>query len=104
MTGDDVLGRLDYTSYFDLTKQPLPDNRDGIFDKLVADRLVTQDVGGHWNITNLGAILFAKRLGDFSASIARKGVRFVGYDGMNRACTAVNPILPSSPFPEPSQG
>jgi predicted HTH transcriptional regulator len=90
VTGDEVLARLDYTSYFDLTKQPLPDNRDGIFDKLLADRLVTQDVGGHWNITNLGAILFAKRLGDFSASIARKGVRFVGYDGLNRACTVTH--------------
>lgn len=85
LTGDEVLARLDYTSYFDLTGQPLPDNRGGIFEKLMADRLVEKDVGGHWNITNLGAILFAKRLGDFSPSIARKGIRFVAYDGPNRA-------------------
>jgi len=38
VTGDDVLGRLDYSSYFDLTAQPLPDNRQGIFDRLQADR------------------------------------------------------------------
>jgi ATP-dependent DNA helicase RecG len=86
-TGDEVLARLDYASYFDLTDQPLPDNRNGIFDKLAADRLVQKDVGGRWNITNLGAILFAKNLGDFSPSIARKGVRFVAYDGLNRAAT-----------------
>ena len=90
LTGDQVLARLDYTSYFDLTGQPLPDNRGGIFEKLMADRLVEKDVGGHWNITNLGAILFAKRLGDFSPSIARKGIRFVAYDGLNRAATVTH--------------
>lgn len=85
VTADDVLNLLDYPQYFQLTKQPLPDNRSGIFDKLQADRLITSDVGGHWNITNLGAILFAARLGDFEASLARKAIRFVAYAGKNRA-------------------
>lgn len=83
--GDDVLALLDYSQYFRLTKQPLPDNRAGIFDRLEADRLIIRDVGERWNITNLGAILFATRLGDFEASLARKGVRFVAYGGANRA-------------------
>ena len=90
LTGDDVLLKLDYASYFDLTAQPLPDNRAGIFEKLVADRLIQPDAGGHWSITNLGAVLFAKRLSDFSPSIARKAVRFVAYDGMNRANTVTH--------------
>ena len=90
LTGDEVLARLDYASYFDLTAQPLPDNRTGIFDKLLADRLVQQDAGGHWNITNLGAVLFAKRMSDFSPAIARKAVRFVAYDGMSRADTVTH--------------
>lgn len=90
LTGDEVLSRLDYASYFTLTRQPLPDNRAGIFDMMLADRLVARDVGGHWNITNLGAILFAKRLSDFSPSIARKGVRFVAYDGLNRTATVTH--------------
>ena len=90
LTGDDVLARLDYASYFDLTGQPLPDNRAGIFDRMVADRLVSPDVGGHWNISNLGAVLFAKRLNDFSPSIARKAVRFVAYDGLSRADTVTH--------------
>ncbi|MCL1861745.1 MAG: putative DNA binding domain-containing protein [Proteobacteria bacterium] len=85
LTGDEVLARLDYASYFDLTGQPLPDNRAGIFDKLSADQLVQADVGGHWNITHLGAILFAKQLSDFPPNIARKAVRFVAYAGFNRA-------------------
>lgn len=85
LTGDDVLARLDHTSYFELTEQALPDNREGIFERLKADRLIEPDVGGKWNITNLGAILFAKQLADFSPSIARKAVRFVAYEGSSRA-------------------
>ena len=90
LTGDEVLARLDHASYFDLTDQPLPDNRAGIFDKLKADRLVEADVGGKWNITNLGAILFARNLNEFSPSIARKAVRFVSYEGSNRATTVTH--------------
>ena len=87
LTGDDVLSLLDYTSYFDLTGQPLPDNRQGIFGKLVADQLIREDVGHHWSITNLGAILFAKDLTSFTTSMARKAARFVAYDGLSRADT-----------------
>ena len=90
VSGDDVLTLLDYSQYFQLTKQPLPDNRAGIFDKLEADRLIVGDVGGRWNITNLGAILFAQRLADFEASLARKAVRFVAYGGRNRAATVTH--------------
>jgi len=81
---------LDYSQYFRLTRQPLPDNRAGIFDKLEADRLIRRDVGERWNITNLGAILFANRLSDFDASLARKAVRFVAYDGKNRAAQVIH--------------
>lgn len=83
-SGDDVLNLLDYSQYFRLTRQPLPDNRVGIFDRLEADRLIVRDVGDRWNIANLGAILFANRLSDFDARLARKGVRFVAYGGTNR--------------------
>jgi predicted HTH transcriptional regulator len=89
-SGDDVLRLLDYSQYFRLTKQPLPDNRAGIFDKLEGDRLIVRDVGERWNITNLGAILFANRLQDFEASLARKTVRFVAYAGKNRAATVTH--------------
>lgn len=82
---DEILQLIDYPTYFRLTRQSLPDNRKGIFEKLSADHLIIKDVGGHWNITNLGAILFANDLEQFDSSIARKAVRFVAYDGNNRA-------------------
>lgn len=88
--GDDILELLDYSQYFRLTKQPLPDNRAGIFEKLAADRLIDRDVSDRWNITNLGAVLFAARLSDFDASLARKAVRFVAYEGKNRAATVTH--------------
>lgn len=90
LTGDEVLDLLDYAQYFRLTRQPLPDNRVGIFERLEADRLITRDVGQKWNISNLGAILFATRLNSFESSLARKGVRLVAYDGRNRAATVKN--------------
>ncbi len=89
-SGDEVLDLLDYSQYFRLTQQPLPDNRSGIFEKLEADRLIVSDVGERWNITNLGAILFASRLGDFETGLARKGVRFVAYSGKTRAATVTH--------------
>jgi ATP-dependent DNA helicase RecG len=85
ISADEVLDLLDYSSYFRLVQQPLPDNRAGIFEKLVADQLISEDFGGRWNITNLGAILFAADLSKFSTAIARKGVRFVSYKGADRS-------------------
>ena len=87
LAGDDVLSLLDYVEYFDLTQQPLPEHRQGIFERLVADQLIQSDVCGKWNITNLGAILFAKRFSDFNfnPSISRKAVRFTAYAGRSRA-------------------
>ena len=87
---DAVLDLLDYPAYFKLTGQQLPDNRRGIFERLQADQLITSDVSGHWNITNLGAILIANDLAQFDSSLARKAVRFVAYEGNNRASTVTH--------------
>jgi ATP-dependent DNA helicase RecG len=85
LTGDEVLSLLDYASYFRFIKQPLPDNRSGIFEKLSSDQLIVKDVADKWNITNLGAILFAVDLNEFGSALARKGVRVVVYGDKNKA-------------------
>ncbi len=90
VTADDVLRVIDYPEYFELNGIPLPDNRNGIFERLAADDVIRKDVGQNWNITNLGAILFAKKLSGISMSIARKGVRFIQYDGNTKADKVVN--------------
>ncbi len=78
-----VLQLLDYPSYFDLLGQPLPENRRGILAAMAEDRLIGPCQAGGWNITNLGAILFAKRLQDFR-SISRKAIRVIQYKGKGR--------------------
>lgn len=80
---DVVLRLLDYPAYFDLLKQPLPDSRSGILSALASDRMIGQGASGGWNITNLGAVLLAKRLDEFR-SLTRKAVRVVVYKGDDR--------------------
>lgn len=79
----DVLGKLHYPEYFNLLALPLPDGRAAILDALRADRLITPCDAGGWNVTNLGAILFAKNLRDFPR-IWRKALRVVQYQGNGR--------------------
>lgn len=87
---DEVLRLLDYPSYFDLLEQPLPENRAGILQALQSDSLITSCDAGGWNITNLGAILFAKRLDDFP-TLKRKVVRVIQYRGISRIQTVREP-------------
>ena len=83
---DDVLRLLDYPAYFDLLKYPLPETRDGILTALQADDMIVPGRVGKWNITNLGGVLFAKKLSDFR-SLKRKAVRVIQYKGESRVET-----------------
>lgn len=80
---DEILRLLDYPAYFDLVNLPLPEGRDGILKALASEQLIVRSVNGAWDITNMGAILFAKQLGNFQ-HLARKAVRLVLYKGDNR--------------------
>jgi predicted HTH transcriptional regulator len=82
--GDDqVLKAIDYPSYFDLLGRPLPDAKRGILAALEEDDLIHRCDAGGWNITNLGAVLFARHLNDF-AGLGRKAIRVIVYQGTNR--------------------
>ena len=83
LKAEKVLNLLDYPTYFDLLELPLPANRDGIIDALSEDGLIHSCPAGGWDITNLGAILFAKRLTDFPV-LSRKAVRVIQYRGTGR--------------------
>ena len=83
---EDILRLLDYPAYFDLLKLPLPEGRDGILAALEADAMIVRGKGGKWNITSLGAVLFAKRLSDFH-NLKRKSVRIILYKGDGRVET-----------------
>src|SRR5690606_6335248 len=82
---ESVLKLLDYPKYFDLLSMPLPEGRIGILAALIADEMILPS-GNTFSITNLGAILFAKRLSAFP-SLVRKVVRVIQYDDVNRIST-----------------
>lgn len=79
----DIFEKLDTTSYFSLLSIPIPDEKENILHYFRQDKLISKSDNGNWNITNLGAILFAKNLEDFS-SIKRKGIRIIQYKGNNK--------------------
>jgi type I restriction enzyme R subunit len=78
----EVLRLLDFASFFELLKLPLPGDRAQILEAMADEGLVLRCEAGGWNITSLGGILFAKRLGDFNA-LKHKAVRVTQYRGTN---------------------
>jgi len=83
---DEVLRLLNAPSYFELLELPLSDGRIAILEALREDNLIQQCEAGGWNITNLGAILFARKLDDF-LKLKRKAIRVILYKGKGRVET-----------------
>lgn len=86
VSAGDVLGLLDCPAYFELIQSPLPGERDSLLTALAAEEMVSRGRDGKWNITSLGAVLFARRLSDFR-SLRRKAVRVILYKGEGRVET-----------------
>lgn len=83
---EDVLRFLDFSAYYDLTKQVLPKETRGIVDHLIQEKMVVRRTDGRLDITNFGAILFAKKLGEFDR-LGRKAVRVIEYAGNSRVAS-----------------
>jgi ATP-dependent DNA helicase RecG len=86
LTADQVVQLLDTQYVFELLKMPYPADRDGVMDRLRREKLVRQTISG-FAITNLGALLFAKRLDDFG-SLSRKAARVIVYRGVSKVETS----------------
>ncbi|HEX8265208.1 MAG TPA: ATP-binding protein [Pyrinomonadaceae bacterium] len=86
VNSDEVLKILDYPTYFDLTNQPLPSNREAILERLLDERMIIKNAQGTYDITNFGAILFAKSLRSFDR-LSRKALRVIIYKGKNKVET-----------------
>lgn len=82
LSEEEVVTLLDVQSYYDLRKRPMPSTRKEVLEVFVSKRLLRKDADGY-TITNMGALLFAKRLGDFE-TVGRKGVRVIVYDGVSK--------------------
>lgn len=85
---DRVVQLLDTQSYFDLLHLPYPVNRSGVLARFENEKLI-QRAGARWTITNLGGILFAKKLDEFDR-LARKAARVIVYEGTNKLKTKLD--------------
>lgn len=87
---DKVVQLLDTQSYFDLLNLPYPVDRAGVLERFNSEKLI-QRQDNRWTITNLGAILFAKKLEQFD-SMARKAARVIVYEGKNKLKTKLDKL------------
>ena len=76
---DEIFKLLDFACYFDLQNIALPSNQEGMLHYVLEDEIVLKQDNSLYTITNLGAILFAKRIADFPI-LARKAIRVVQYE------------------------
>ena len=83
LSSEETLLRLDYPAYFHLLGAPLPDGHAAILEALRRERIVAASEAGGFDVTNLGAVLFARNLDDFPR-LRRKVARVVEYRGADR--------------------
>lgn len=81
-SASEVISLLETQTFFDLLGQPYPTNRAAVLQRFEGEKLIVED-GDGYSISNLGAILFAKRLEDFEG-LARKAPRVIVYDGRDK--------------------
>jgi predicted HTH transcriptional regulator len=82
VTADEVLQMIDYPSVFQLLHIPFPENKSGILEKLTEEKIINKRAASY-DVTNLGAILFASDLKYFS-NLSRKAVRVIFYKDNSR--------------------
>lgn len=80
-----IIDRIDTQTYFELLNLPYPATREAVIDRLEREG-VTCRVAGRTAISNLGAMLFARRLSDFGL-LERKAPRVIVYDGVGKVQT-----------------
>ena len=82
VSGETVLRMLNWQAYYKMLDEP-PPIEPYILERLLAEQMIVKNETGQYNITNLGAILFARRLSDFPF-LERKAIRVILYKGKDR--------------------
>jgi predicted HTH transcriptional regulator len=79
----EVLGSLDVPAFYKLMHEEVPQSTDEIMRRFCSIGFLRDDMEGGYDITNLGAILFAQDIAQFP-SIASKSIRVVKYLGLDK--------------------
>ncbi len=79
----DIINKLDFNLYFELKGIPLPNNNESIIHYMLEESVIKKQDNGLYSITNLGAILFSRKITDFP-KVGRKAIRVIQYKGNNK--------------------
>lgn len=79
----EVTELLDCAAYYTLMKLPLPSNREAIIHNMLDEKFIREMDNGNYEITCMGALLFAKDLNAFD-HLKRKAIRVIRYKGNSR--------------------
>lgn len=94
----DVVSLLDCASAFRLLGVPEPESREAALKRLSAEKVVVPQPSDRYDITNVGAILFASDLRRFDR-LGRKAPRVVIYQGDNKTKTVKEHPDPANDTP-----
>jgi predicted HTH transcriptional regulator len=83
-----VIELLDTQTFFELLALPYPTDQRGVLERLQQERLIDPSAGS-FSVRRLGALLLARRLGDFP-DVARKAPRVVAYEGTSKLGTRLD--------------
>ncbi len=80
---DEVVRLLDFTKYYDLLQIPLPRERDNIMQDFINEKFLRKNDAGHYDITNMGALLLAKDIRNFE-DLVKRVVRVIKYKNVDK--------------------
>ena len=80
---DEAVNMLDVGVYVDKTNTRMPSSLDEIGAMLCSEGILVRQDNGLYAITNMGAVLFAKRFSMFDR-LSRKAIRVIQYRGINK--------------------
>lgn len=83
LSDDEVIRHLDFSRYYDALQLPVPRGREKIMADFCHEKFLIRNDAGHFDITNLGALMIAKNLKDFD-SLMKRSVRVIWYKENNR--------------------
>lgn len=76
----EVISLLDFDTLYEMRKNNAPVERDALFDEAVRCGMVKDNYDTTFDITNFGALLYAKDINDFP-SLKSKAIRIIHYKG-----------------------
>ncbi len=83
LTREEVFNLLDFDTFYGMRQGRVPVGRDILFDEAISSQVLHDNRDGTYDVTNLGAVLYARNLRDFS-HLSSKSVRIIKYAGQSK--------------------